>query len=79
MARANDWLPPLPDILEFPYRYHAQMARIVYWYARGETLETICERLGDRDGTWRGERALRTACACIARCLNQAPDIYWAA
>jgi hypothetical protein len=77
MASTHHWLPDLPEILEYPFRYHTQMARIVYWHARGDSLEMICERMGDSDSVWRGERALTAACGCIAKCLNRDPAMYW--
>jgi hypothetical protein len=85
VARPQDWQPPAPDIVRCPLRYHAQLPRIVFWYAQGEALPAIERRLGTRHArtnpahdapSWGLDRAFATACARIAAGLNRRPRDY---
>ncbi len=53
-------------------RLAERLPSIVYLYAAGAALEEILRRVGGWS-TWRVERALDAACACIAACLNEHP------
>lgn len=70
------WLPPEPHYIECPYRAWRHLPRIVFWHARGESIEAIGRLLGLPNGTWDVERALDHACARIADALNRHPAIY---
>ncbi len=78
MARPGDWLPALPEILEYPFRYHQLLPRIVFWYSRGDSVAEISVKLADSDRVWHSEKAIRVACKAIAAQLNHQPDLYWA-
>jgi hypothetical protein len=87
VARPQDWLPPRPDVVRCPPRYHERLTRIVFWYARGETLPAIERRLGGwharvdqavgpPSSGWGLGRAFGAACEGIAGCLNRRPQDY---
>ena len=85
LARPQDWMPPAPDLIRCPLRYHERLPRIVYWYARGESLPAIERRFGgwharvaEAEGTpsWGLVRAFGAACEGIAACLNRRPRDY---
>ena len=75
-ARADDWLPEEPDLIQCPTHYHDRLTRIVYWYARGDSLEEIAQRVSVFGAPWAIERVLETACRRIATCLNTQPELY---
>ncbi|HEX6737103.1 MAG TPA: hypothetical protein VF310_02415 [Vicinamibacteria bacterium] len=75
-ARAGDWLPATPDLVRCPTHYRDRLARIVYWYARGDALDEIARRVSFFGTPWGIERVLDTACHGIAACLNRQPDLY---
>jgi hypothetical protein len=76
VARPQDWLPPAPDIVRCPLRYHPHLTRIVFWYARGESLRAISLRLGGTETSWGVEQAFDEACRRLAACLNRWPHAY---
>lgn len=77
-ARVSDWLPPLPDVERCPCHYRERLPRIVYWYARGESVEEISRRICAIGTPWGVERSLQVACRRIAQRLNDYPDEYGA-
>ena len=76
VAAAADWLPPTPDVVHCPFHYQQRLTRIVFWYAHGDSVETIGRRVSAFGTTWGVERALQTACRRIAACLNARPELY---
>ena len=76
VARSSDWLPDVPDVVNCPFHYQQRLTRIVFWYAQGESIEEIGERVTAFHTSWGVERALKIACRRIARCLNAAPEDY---
>lgn len=78
LARPSDWLPAHPDILRCPPHYRERLPRILYWYARGESIEAIGRRVSAFGTPWAVERALDDACQRIADRLNRRPDDYGA-
>ena len=76
VARVGDWLPETPDLIRCPVYYRERLTRIVYWYARGDSVETISRRVNWFGTAWGVERALETACRRIAACLNRDPLLY---
>jgi hypothetical protein len=75
LARPQDWLPD-PDIARCPVHYHRHLTRILFWFARGDSIQGICLRLGGAETNWGVERALAAACGRIAACLDAAPQEY---
>ncbi|CAA9546686.1 MAG: hypothetical protein AVDCRST_MAG88-464 [uncultured Thermomicrobiales bacterium] len=75
-ARAADWLPENPDVVRCPFYYRQHLPRIIFWYARGDSVETIGRRLSAFGTPWGVERALKTACRRMAACLNDDPAAY---
>ena len=69
-------MPAAPDLLRCPTHYRDRLARIVYWYARGDGLDEIARRVSYFGTPWGIERVLDTACRGIAACLNRQPDLY---
>jgi hypothetical protein len=51
-------------------RMARRLPTIVFWYARGRTLDEIGADLTVFGCDWAAERAMRAAAACIAACLN---------
>ena len=78
VARASDWLPPIPDITRCPVYYRDLLPRIVFWYAQGESVEQISRRVSAFGTPWGVKRALDVACRQIAARLNEHPDEYGA-
>lgn len=78
LARTTDWLPPEPNVVSCPIFYWQRLPRILWWYTRGETTETIARRLSAFGTPWGVERAITTACANIAARLNRSPEDYGA-
>ena len=76
VARSSDWLPMTPDVVNCPFHYQQRLTRIIFWYAQGESIEQIGERVTAFHTSWGVERALTLACRRIANCLNNAPDQY---
>ncbi len=76
VARSDDWLPTIPDVVTCPFHYQQRLPRIVFWYAQGESIDEIGQRMTAFHTTWGVERALRVACERIAYCLNHAPQQY---
>ncbi len=75
-ARVSAWLPPEPHFIHCPQHTWQHLARIVFWYTRGDAIETIGQRLGTLGASWSTERALDVACARMADCLNQDGTSY---
>ena len=78
VARASDWVPPVPDVTRCPLFYRDQLPRIIFWYAQGESVEEIARRLSAFGTPWGVKRTLDVACRRIAACLNEHPDEYGA-
>ena len=76
LAHLDDWYPREPDFVHCPHHYWERLPRIVFWYARGESPESIARRVSAFDFASGVERALETACRAIARCLNRQPGAY---
>jgi hypothetical protein len=75
-GRPGDWHPLAPAVARCPTRSHQQLARIVFWYARGDAPRAIAARLGGDASPWQVELVLDDACAGMATCLNHAPADY---
>lgn len=76
VARSDEWMPRIPDVVHCPFHYQQRLTRIVFWYAQGESIEEIGVRMTAFHTTWGVERALQVACHRIAECLNAAPEQY---
>lgn len=76
VARSDDWLPRIPDVVNCPFHYQQRLTRIVFWYAHGESIEEIGVRMTAFHTSWGVERALHVACHRIAECLNATPEQY---
>jgi hypothetical protein len=76
VGRPGDWHPLAPDVARCPTRYHQRLARIVFWYVRGESSRAIARRLGGNESPWQVEQVLDDACGRMAACLNRAPADY---
>ena len=76
VARSDDWLPQIPDVVRCPFHYQQRLTRIVFWYAQGESVDDIGQRVTAFHTSWGVERALNVACERIAGCINDMPNQY---